>query len=265
MGFISERLVKSARERVKLGEERDRLTASRPADCCCLGMGNYTAQREKPDANGVWVVTRYCSCPEGIAAKAEWDMREARQRAADIAAFMGRAGLPSRFKDMTFDSHPLRAMAERLERWEPTPEKRGLFLYGSYGTGKTGLAVSLLRQHIQSNRAAAMFVTTPDLFDVIRESYSKGAPPDGDIFKRAKTASFLVLDDIGAERPTEWVCEKLYQLVNHRHGEELTTVFTSNLTMSELAERIGERTCWRIAEMCSIVHVEGPNLRDKRP
>ena len=261
---ITENLIKAAKMRVAMGEERDRLTAGRPKGCECLGMGSWYRQSEVPDADGNYVHYSFCECPEGVAAKAESDQRAAKRRAGDVASFLERAGLPARFRQMSFESHPSRAAVGRLESWEPTPERGGLFLYGSYGTGKTGLAVSIMRAYIERACRSAMFVTAPDLLDAIRESYEKSNEPAEDVLRRAKRAGFLVLDDIGAERPTEWVREKLYQLVNHRHGEELATVFTSNLTLGELADRLGERTCWRIAEMCEIVHIEGANLREKR-
>ena len=83
--------------------------------------------------------------------------------------------------------------------------------------------------------------------------------------ERYLAADVLILDDLGAERLTEWAAERLYMLIGQRHDEERTTVFTSNLSLEDVAAKLGERTTWRILEMCgadNIVEVKGPNLRD---
>ena len=139
--------------------------------------------------------------------------------------------------------------------------KHGLFLYGPYGSGKTGLMVSIIREY-SIDQEWCLFLRVPELLDAIRASYDKGSETtEAEILKTAKTFPVLALDDLGAERPTDWVKEKLFDVINYRHDELLDTLFTSNLSLDELAQHIGERTVWRIQEMCHVVHVNGPNLR----
>jgi DNA replication protein DnaC len=76
-----------------------------------------------------------------------------------------------------------------------------------------------------------------------------------------RTVPLCVLDDIGAERVTDWVRERLFVIVNARHDADLPTIFTSNLAPPALDDHLGERTMWRIIEMCEVVHLDGPNLR----
>ena len=179
-----------------------------------------------------------------------------------------------RFWRVTLDTYPVTAKTQtafdRIKEWSETdiydhegPES--LFLYGPFGTGKTGLAVGALRTHLDRANSG-LFITVPSLLDRIRRTYGASreeSDDDRDLFERVQDVDVLVLDDIGAEKPSEWVAEKLFTLINKRHDEMQTTIFTSNLTPKELAKHLGERIAWRIVEMCEVVQLSGPNLRDK--
>lgn len=237
----------AAKRRVEEGAERDALQARRPGGCFCLGLG---------EVNG-----SSCPCPDGIALVAERHQRAEMRRVRDVAAYIARSGVPPRFQDFTFASHPKRGTAagKRVEGWRPGREKSGLYLYGDYGSGKTGLAVAALRAYIEREAKGAWFYRFGATLEQARRSY------DGDVANPLDEASrrgFIVLDDLGAERATEWVLERLYQLIDHRHGHLLPTVITSNFTLDELAERVGARVAWRIAEMCEPVGIDGRNLRE---
>lgn len=236
----------SAKRRLELGRERDRLQEQRPSGCVCLGLGVTEGQP--------------CGCPDGIAMVEERKRREANRRRQDISGYLARTLVPPRFEDCTFDSHPLRGQPcwQRVREWRPTREKSGLFIYGGYGTGKTGLAVSALKTHIEREVAGGWFYVVSDLLEQTRRSYGgEGADP----LQEVRGRGFVVLDDLGAERPTEWVQERLFQLINHRHGHFLPTIITSNLDMAHIAGALGERIAGRLTEMCIVVEVEGRDLR----
>lgn len=72
-----------------------------------------------------------------------------------------------------------------------------------------------------------------------------------DIVKPYAEADVLVLDDMGAEAPTDWVRSFMFELVDERYGSERTTIFTSNYHLNDLARRVGARVADRIAEMCA--------------
>ena len=247
--------LESRREQLRECEERDAILATRPAGCRCLGYGR--------DGDGA-----FCGCPDGVAAEAEHESLASRQRTEVIANLIGRAGIPPRFADIsaaTFPAHGSRAASD-VAAWRPTFERCGLFLFGPYGRGKTGLAVSALRSHIERTATFGAFVVVLDLLDAIRENYDRkpGTESTTDLLTRVKTAPFLVLDDIGAERTSGWVRERMHAIINHRHGACLATIITSNLSLEELArEHMDERTCWRIREMCEAVQIDGANLRER--
>ena len=97
---------------------------------------------------------------------------------------------------------------------------------------------------------------------MLGDAKTKEFRPD-EIIEQAKKVELLVLDDLGAEKPSEWVVEKLFQVVNYRYNEMLPTIFTSNLSPEELENRIGERTVARIIEMAKVIRMVGKNLRNK--
>lgn len=148
-------------------------------------------------------------------------------------------------------------------------------LWGKYGTGKTCAAVALAREmaidHSEQNsldyeieRLGLKFVTLPDMLSELRDTYNQRGLSEGDVMRKYQDPYLLILDDLGAEhvKDMDWLRDRLFQLIGHRHAAEYPTIFTSNLSPEELGERLGERVMWRLVEMCGhIVHFDGPNLR----
>ena len=104
----------------------------------------------------------------------------------------------------------------------------------------------------------------PDFLDEIRSSYYED---DEDYYDRespfdlAKQSTVLVLDDLGTEKITEWAREKLLQLINYRMNYQLATIITSNLSMSDISERLGERIHSRLKAMCEEIKIVGKDRR----
>lgn len=186
-----------------------------------------------------------------------------------------RQSVPPRFADVTFDSYPhspaTAPLLEAVRGWVVAPVRESLLLAGSYGVGKTGLAICAFRARVATTHCEALFLTTPALLDRIRETYNQervsGVSGEADVMDAAKSVALLVLDDLGVERVTDWVAEKLFSLINHRHDYQLATIYTSNLSAKEMANHLGERTAQRIGEMCQVVRfpTDAPNLRNRRP
>lgn len=270
-------------------ERRDQIQATRPEGCWCFGMGGI-GERWVPGKNGAEdalpVRTDYCTCPDGEAARAEDDkIRQVYRlgmRKARLERYFGSTKVPPRYREASFDSYPVSAttepVVEQLRGYAAScgqPAGKSILLWGEYGIGKTGLAVATMRAAVEEHGADAFFTTVPDLLHEIRSSFGRTqtvrkpyadddeAPSiSADQLQRlVRGTTLLVLDDIGAERATDWVQEALYTLINHRYTNLLRTIFTSNLRPKELAARLGERTAWRIVEMSDVIEVTGPNLR----
>jgi DNA replication protein DnaC len=137
---------------------------------------------------------------------------------------------------------------------------RGWLLFqGSYGSGKTHLAAAI-GNHRLALGETVMFVTVPDLLDHLRAAYAPSSEIEYDeLFERVRTAPLLILDDFGAESPTPWAQEKMYQLVNHRYLHRLPTVLTTNTDLTLLDPRIRSRIVDSF--LTQIVQMQLPDYR----
>jgi len=116
-----------------------------------------------------------------------------------------------------------------------------LLLDGTYGCGKTHLAAAIGNERIQHGDVV-LFITVPDLLDHLRSGYNAAAESTYDeTFERIRNATLLIMDDLGAESPSQWAREKLFQLLNHRYSQRLATVITTNADLDTLDPRIRSR------------------------
>ncbi len=150
------------------------------------------------------------------------------------------------------------------------PESRPVFINGPPGTGKTHLAVAYLREDLLAHgEEHCRFVRTVDLLKAIRNSFNDNS---GDSEKYlldyyGAKVPFLVLDDLGAEKVSDFVLQTLYDLLDRRYGECLETLITSNLSLEELAGHYlghGDRLASRIAGMGPTLVLRGKDRRWQR-
>lgn len=151
----------------------------------------------------------------------------------------------------------------------PVVEK-GLLLYGPHGVGKTHLAVGILKAVIRTKGARGFFFETRELLRLVRDTYNRSVEEtEMDVLRPVLEADVLVLDDLGAERTSEWVQETLGLVVNTRYNARRPTVFTSNLLdLSDNTDprtfiyQLGARTRSRLLEMCDWIEIEGVDIRE---
>lgn len=163
---------------------------------------------------------------------------------------------------------------------------KGLFLKGPVGTGKSHLSISILRAIIQKHSDrfgtpssetvyfgqpvyggyCCSVISVVDLLGLLRESFSAEQlrAPARRMLRRARNDALVILDDIGAEKPSDWVEEQLYVLIDVRYRMLHSTVFTTNCTMKQLESQIGFRSVSRIMEMCEGVKVDGEDWRKRK-
>ena len=167
--------------------------------------------------------------------------------------------IPFRYKDAKYEEVPKDIQA----KFEVIRESRqGIYIHGGIGTGKTHIAYALNANSKDKAKLDSRFWNTTELLRELRLDFDR--KPEDKEHEESELFNFrglLFLDDIGAEKLSDWVLETFYLIVNKRYNEKLPTIFTSNMPIAELAERIGDRTTSRIVEMCDIIKLEGKDRR----
>lgn len=141
-----------------------------------------------------------------------------------------------------------------------------LVLSGTKGTGKTHLASAIYNRIEQcgdpeEQRPLAMYLTTPDLLQLLRSGYERD--DYGELLELCRTVDILILDDLGAEsQRSEWVHEQLYSILNYRYQAELPTVVVTNDELDALPPRLHSR----LADdgLCTHVSISAPDYRQRR-
>ena len=173
-------------------------------------------------------------------------------------------GVRARFACCTFDTYRADGNRREVDLCRlyadsfPPPDGAGLALCGGVGTGKTHLAVSVARCV-----AGAYVINTTELLDEIRSSFAEGAKPTK-TFQTCMEAPLLVLDDVGQEKASTWVWERLYILINRRYEMMLPTIFTTNVQPEDWERKWGKAVASRIYGMCSILQLQGVDWRKRK-
>ena len=222
-------------------------------------------------------------CPFGVCDGSTWildeETNEARpcrcrdQRVRQAASGGVGTGIGRRFLEVSFDREPIvsldsmvlrqvrafvRAIDENLEKG------RGLWFDGPVGTGKTSLAILVAKAAKDAGRSYAVY-PVPRLLAEIKRTFDRDASDTYlGVFRRLCTVDVLVLDDLGAEKQTEWVLEQLYSIVNERWQDRRSIVVTTNIPDAdpEAPARLLQASVRDLREAAS--RVDGRDAEDLR-
>lgn len=178
-----------------------------------------------------------CRCVDQGAAQAEWVRRQlpGALRGKTFGSF--KPGFPVDGEPASTNMMTMRiAGLEAAKRW--AAEGGWLFLQGKYGAGKSHLAAAAVEVLAQRGETV-IWGMVPDILDELRNHIGEDAFLP--FYEGLKAAPWLVLDDLGSERLTEWVVEKMEQLLDYRTREQLPTMITSNLRIDQLPGRMASR------------------------
>jgi hypothetical protein len=224
--------IEQAQRDIDQGLLRDAVQSDRPEGCWCFGLGG---KDEKYDYAGASHFAAYCSCADGQRVEKE---HEKAQRIADNAREQKRlhkgweaAEWPTRFRNYRLRTSPLvqsrpdliklltypqapneideerSASDEEWTAWRDaeTAWLRSWFLFGPYGTGKTGLAVGYAGEYLKcyaetlNNWTPMLFRAMPDVFSELRDTYNGKGSSEQEVIKKFTEVPLLILDDLGAE------------------------------------------------------------------
>lgn len=239
-----------------------------------------------------------CKCPDAqqywrgleeqeAAAKAEEQRRiESERMQKRVAKLLKDSGMRGRFANRTFARFEVndlnRKAYQKCKRYAdsfavmlpakdargnaipPQKERNGLFLTGSYGTGKTHLVAAIANQLIQAG-TPVICMTMIDLLAKIKSSFSvREGDAEAEIMRLYEEIPLLIIDDIGSEQATEWSSTHIYSIINARYEAYMPTIVTTNYTGDELVQRMtpsyngrlgdtrnAEKTLDRLREMCA--------------
>ena len=206
------------------------------------------------------------------------------------ASMLKNTGLLSRWQRKTFDNFIVRG--DQISAYDPCKRfadtffldthQNGLILCGGIGCGKTHLAAAITNQIVlnapigdaEAERVGEQgyysgayspvrFTSTIDLLSNIKATYGKKDDGESEraIVQKYQKAPLIILDDLGAEKPTEWTKERLFEIVDYRYSEELPIIITTNRTPKEMMDSLGMRIYDRIKEMCVLVSTAAPSQR----
>src|SRR2546422_5529335 len=207
---------------------------------------------------------------------------------ARTLALLAAARIPKRYEhcelsNFDFDGPHAHLMPARMAACKFVEEypldNAGLLLIGSIGVGKTHLAVGIIKELILSKGIACLFYDYRELLKQIQNSYNDTVKAtELEVLRPVFETEVLVLDELGAVKPTEWVWDTVSLILNARYNDKRTTIITTNFDNKPagalagprgaareetLGDRIGERMRSRLHEMCRIIKMEGEDFRQK--
>jgi DNA replication protein DnaC len=205
--------------------------------------------------------------------------RPCRCRTQDVQAkLLEAARIPRRYSECSLSNYQpannngsqLQAFnyAYRLGREYPSVD-RGLLFMGTCGVGKTHLSVAILRELIEKKGTPCLFYEFGSLLKEIQNSYNPiSRTSELKVLTPVIETEVLVLDELGATKPTDWVRDTMMQVINTRYNDRRLTIFTTNYrdergqsSEETLEDRIGTRLRSRLYEICRPVVIDGEDYR----
>lgn len=253
---------------------KERENQPAPPSTACKRCGNQTTP--KFIALLGWRQQDHCDPCGAIIAQEREKLEAEKHRETTIETYLARSGvMRGLLARMTVENFNPQLAGKAHEIAKEYAESfgrettNGLMLYGKAGSGKTHLAVSIARHIIEKKQIQVRFARIVDLLSEIRKTFDNNeqyrTENESELIQRYTAAPLLIIDDLGAEKTTDWVRQILYQIIDERWIEQKPIIVTSNLNLEELEARFEERIASRVAGMCRLVESRDYDYRIKKP
>lgn len=185
---------------------------------------------------------------------------------AKIALALKKSGVSDRFQDKRLsDLKKTPSLFDicqsYVSNWEEVSKNgRGLYFWWDVGTGKTHTASAIANELIQEYLTEVMFVSFSEVADRVRKSFDT-ENTDKDLFWDMKTVELLVIDDFGMEKPTDWLREQIFLVVNSRYENRKPIIVTSNQSIEDIGKFLMPQIASRLLEVSRSIKFEGADKR----
>lgn len=246
-----------------------------PLELICERCGcKVTFTKISVSGLGIRFLLNNCSCEKKRREeedKLQFEEKLAITKKAKIEKFFKMSQLGERFRNISFQNWENREGTElvyktcedfviNFEQYRKTGES--LLIYGNPGNGKTHLSAAMAG-YLLKKGYSVIFQVVPDMLDKIRATYSSNQESEIEIVNSLISADLLILDDLGAQKLSEWNESKIYQIINARYAKKLPIVITANIPLLTFETYTGSRVWDRLLEICTIVENQGESYRKK--
>jgi DNA replication protein DnaC len=203
------------------------------------------------------------------------------ERRKDLEKALRQMGIGERHLSCSFENYKGGERVKRVcEEFIESPFD--LVLSGGPGTGKTHLAVAIFRYlategHIDNGKDwfwykgnsfrlgdfTGLFISVPELLADIRSTYNDPKKDEQQLIERITSVDYLILDDLGAEKSTEWSISTLYLIIDKRYRAMNPTIVTTNLSIDEIGQGLSRRIASRLSSG-KVITIKAPDYRMKR-
>jgi DNA replication protein DnaC len=217
-----------------------------------------------------FVVQPVCAC-EWKAIEAEQRRKEREEQMRKIDDMFGLPAIDQRFAGASFENYTIRPGSENAYRFARryaesfNPENyESLMLWGDPGNGKTHLAAAV-RNHLRGKGKIVVFMCVPELLAKIRSTFGgRSKESEAEIMRGLMSCELLILDDIGAEKLTDWVQDVMFRIIDGRYRTSKPTMYTSNLSPNDLRDRLGQRIYDRVIECSLAIENKATSYREEK-